>query len=89
MTGSEFLSLLNSIDFPRRYWELCDRFPIRPAIVGHSGRSKDILAAFREMGIAPRSDSRDRSFVCEEEQIGDYLWSGVFCKQSNGLELLF
>jgi hypothetical protein len=89
MTESEFLFLLNSIDFPSRYWELCDRFPIEPAIVGHSGRKEDILAAFQEMGITPRYDSRDRSFVCEEEKIGEFNWSGVFCKQRNGLELLF
>ena len=29
MTELDFLWLLNSIEFPRRYWELCDRFPIR------------------------------------------------------------
>jgi hypothetical protein len=88
MTEPEFLSLLNTIEFPRLYWELCDRFPLKPTIVGFSGRKEDILAAFQEMGVTPQYDSRDRSFVCEEEQIGDVVWSGVFCKQRHGLELL-
>ena len=89
MTKTEFLSLLNAVDFPRRYWQLCDRFPIQPAVVKRSGRKDDVLAAFREMGIAPKYDYRDRSFTCEEEQIGSFVWSGVFCKQRNSLELLF
>lgn len=89
MTESEFLSLLNSIEFPRRYWDLCTRFPVEPSVTGQAGRKEDIIAAFREMGITPRYDSRDRSFECEQEKIGDLVWSGVFCKQRNGLELLF
>ena len=89
MTDVDFLSLLNGIEFPRLYWELCEKFPIRPDVVGYSGRKEDILAAFREMGIVPRYDSRDRSFVCEEEKIGDFVWHGLFCKQRHGLELMF
>src|SRR5579862_1742601 len=89
MNDSEFLSLLDTIDFPRRYWDLCERFPIEPAIRRNSGHKEEILAAFAEMGVTPRYDSRDRSLVCEEEQIGDFVWSGVFCKQRNGLELIF
>jgi hypothetical protein len=87
MTETEFLTLLNTIDFPRRYWELCDRHPLDPSVVGYSGRKEDILAAFRDMGITPRY--RDRTYTCEEEQIGGFLWSAHFCKQRSGLELLF
>jgi hypothetical protein len=90
MTDQDFLSLLNSIDFPRRYWELCDRYPIRGISMQGSGWKEAILAAFREMGVVPKYDSRDRSFACEEERIGDYVWSGLFCKtRKSGLELMF
>jgi hypothetical protein len=87
MTEPELLALLNSIDFPHLYWEFCDRFPLQPALTS-SSRKEDIVAAFKEMGVLPKYDSRDRSFVCEEEKIGDWVWSGVFCKQRCGLELL-
>jgi hypothetical protein len=33
MTEADFLALLDTIAFPRRYWGLCDRFPIDPAVV--------------------------------------------------------
>jgi hypothetical protein len=86
ITEREFLELLNSIEFPRLYWELCERFPVRPSGVANQGRKEEILAAFREMGIVPRYDSR--TFTVEEEKIGDLTWSGVFVKQSHGLELM-
>ena len=89
MTKPELLRLLNAIEFPRRYWELCDRFPIRPVSVGQAGRKEDILQAFQDLGIKPCYDSRDRSFSCEKEQIGSSVWWGVFCKQRSGVELLF
>jgi hypothetical protein len=89
MTDQEFLSLLNTIEFPRRYWELCDRFPIDPSVVGHTGRKEDILTAFAEMGVTPKYTSKYRTFECEEEQIGDFLWRGVFMQQRHGLELSF
>jgi hypothetical protein len=89
MIDQEFLSLLNAIDFPRRYWELCDRFPIDPSVAGHTGRKEDILAAFAEMGVTPKYTSKFRTFECEEEQIGDFLWRGVFTQQRHGLELSF
>lgn len=89
MLPHEFLSLLNTIEFPRRYWELCDRFPIDPSVVGHTGRKEDILAAFAEMGVTPKYLSKYRAFECEEEQIADFLWRGVFTQQRHGLELSF
>jgi hypothetical protein len=90
MTDQDFLSLLNSIDFPRRYWELCDRFPIRAISMRESGWKEAILAAFREMGIVPQYDASDRLFTCEEEKIGDFVWHGAFCKtRKSGLELMF
>ena len=89
MTDQDILSLLNTIDFPRRYWELCDRFPIDASVIGHTGRKEDILAAFAEMGIAPTYNSKFRTFACEEEQIGYFVWRGVFTKQRSGLELSF
>jgi hypothetical protein len=89
MTEQDFLSLLNTIDFPRRYWELCDRFPIDSSVVGHTGRKGDILAAFAEMGVTPKYISKYRAFECEEEQIGEFLWRGVFTQQRHGLELSF
>jgi hypothetical protein len=90
MTDREFLSLLNSIDFPRRYWELCNRYPIRAHSSRESGWREAIFAAFQEMGVVPKYDSRDHSFACEEEQIGHYVWSGLFCKtRRSGLDLMF
>jgi hypothetical protein len=88
MTPTDFLTLLNGIDFPRRYWELCARFKLDSSVVGFTGRKEDILAAFREMGIIPEYNSRFGTFICEEEQIGDFSWSAVFCKQRHGLELV-
>ena len=89
MTEADFLLLLNAIDFSHRYWELCERFPTHPTGQTNLGTKEDILAAFNEVGINPRYDSRDRSFEFEEERIGDYAWSGVFAKQRHGVELLF
>lgn len=89
MRNEEFLSLLNTVDFPRRYWELCERHPIRACRSLESGWKEAIFVAFHEMGVVPKYDSRDRSFACEEEWIGDYLWSGLFCKmRKSGLELI-
>jgi hypothetical protein len=88
MTETDFLSLLNGVGFPQRYWEMCDRFPVRPIGQANVGRKEDILAAFAEVGVEPRYDSRDRSFEFEKEQIGDFAWSGVFAKQRSGVELM-
>jgi hypothetical protein len=88
MTETDFLSLLNGIGFPERYWELCARFPVRPTGQANLGRKEDIFAAFAEVGVRPRYDSRDRSFEFEEERIGDFTWSGVFVKQRDGIELM-
>jgi hypothetical protein len=89
MTGEEFLWLLNSIDFPRRYWELCDRFPIRATGLLERGWKEAIVDAFQEMGVVSRYDARDHSFECEQEQIGRLVWSGLFSKQRYGVELAF
>jgi hypothetical protein len=90
MTDQDFLSLLNSIDFPRLYWELCDRFPIRPVGLRHPGWKEAIIAAFTEMSIVPEYDPGDRLFTCEEEQIGDFVWHGALCKtRKSGIELMF
>jgi len=89
MTDTEFLAILNTIDFPRRYWEMCDRFPLDIPVVNlASGRKEDILAAFEELGITPRY-YRDGTFVCENERIGGVDWSAAFCKQRGGVELIF
>jgi hypothetical protein len=89
MSDLDLLSLLNTIEFPRLYWELCDRFPIRASCGRDSGWKEAILTAFGEVDIVPAYHSNDRSFICEQEQIGDIVWSGVLCKQRYGLELLF
>jgi hypothetical protein len=86
ITEREFLELLNSIEFPRLYWELCERFPVRPGGVANQGLKEEILAGFREMGIDPCCDSR--TYTVEEERIGDLTWSGVFVKQRHGVELM-
>jgi hypothetical protein len=88
MTETDFLSLLNRIDFPRRYWELCDRVHSTPSGHANLGRKADILAAFAEAGVTARYDSRDRSFEFEEELIGGLTWSGLFVKQRHGVELM-
>jgi hypothetical protein len=90
MTDQDFLSLLNSIDFPRRYWELCECFPIRAEGKRESGWKETIISAFREMDVVPEYDPRDHSFACEEERIGDHVWQGLFCKtRKSGLEMSF
>ena len=87
MTETDFLSLLNSIDFSRRYWELCDHFPDRPTGQPNLGRKEDVLAAFAEVGVKPRY--RQRTFEFDNERIGEFTWSGTFVKQHNGVELVF
>jgi len=90
VTDLEFLSLLNAVDFPRLYWELCDRFPLlRPGLERPSGWKETIIAAFHEMGIDPRYEPYERCFIFEEEQIGGFSWDGTFCMQRNGVELIF
>jgi hypothetical protein len=88
MTQTDFLSLLNDIGFSQRYWELCDRFPLRPTGLSNLGRKEDILAAFAEVGVKPRYHSGDRAFEFEEERIGDFTWAGVFVKQRYVVELM-
>jgi hypothetical protein len=90
MTDNEFLSLLNTIDFPRVYWELCDRFPLRPGRPPNPHWREAVSAAFREMGIVPRYNSSEQLFTCEDEQIGNYVWSAALWQQRHGgLELTF
>jgi len=90
VTDLEFLSLLNAIDFPRLYWELCDRFPLlRPGLERPSGWKEAILAAFQEMGVKPRYDPDERCFIFEEEEIGGFNWDGALFMQRNGVELTF
>jgi hypothetical protein len=88
MTETDFLLLLNRIEFPRRYWELCDRIRVGPSGQANLGRKEDILAAFAEAGVKARYVSRDRSFMFEEEVIGEHTWSGLFVKQRHGVELM-
>ena len=88
MTETDFLWLLNGLDFPQRYWGLCERFPVGLTGQANLGRKEDILAAFAEVGVEPRYDSRDRSFAFEEERIGDFTWSGIFAKRRSGVELM-
>jgi hypothetical protein len=89
VTELKFLALLNAIEFPRLYWEFCDRFPPRPGYRTPSGWKETIIAAFQEIGVNPRYDRNDRGFIFEEEQIGTFTWDGMFCMQRNGLELIF
>ncbi len=88
MTETDFLSLLNRIDLPRLYCELCDRIHFGPSGQANLGRKEDILAAFAEAGVKARYDARDRSFKFEEELIGGLTWSGLFVKQRHGVELM-
>jgi hypothetical protein len=87
VTNDELLDLLNSIDFPQQYWDLCDRFPVRPTGQANLGRKNDILAAFAESGVTPRYV--ENCFIFEEERIGDITWSATFVKQRHGVELMF
>ena len=90
MQKDEFLRLLNSIDFSEHYWALCERFPLRPgSSIPLRGKKEDVIDAFHEVGVTARYDSRDRSFLVEEETIGDLTWHALFVKQrSGGVELM-
>lgn len=87
MTDNEFLSLLNEIGFPDRYWSLCERFPVDLSIKGKAGTKKDIVAAFREVDVIPECPEAN-AYFCEREVIGGMEWSATFCKQRSGLELM-
>lgn len=88
MTSADFLSLLSSIGFPQRYWELCASYPLRPDENVRRGRKEDVFGAFFEVGVTPRRYPDD-AFEFEVEQIGEITWSGVFVKQrSGGVELM-
>jgi hypothetical protein len=90
MTKQEFLCLLNSVEFPRLYWEMVDKFPLR-AVSRPDHRWKDAIAeACSEMGIVPKYDPEDRLFTFEEEQIGDFIWDGAIRKtRKSGIDLFF
>lgn len=89
MTDLEFLSLLNAVDFPRLYWELCDRFPVGLGPARPLGWKEAIIAAFQEMGVNPRYERSERYFVFEEEEIGGFTWHGSLFMQRYDVELIF
>ena len=87
MLNDAFLCLLATLDFPDKYWALCDRFPLVPGS-SFAASKKEILAAFEAAGTSIRYDSRDRSFEIESEKIGAIEWKALFVKQRGGLELM-
>lgn len=87
MTETELLALLNEIGFPDRYWALCDRFPVDPSATGNSGKKKDIVSAFTDVDVVPEFPANN-AYVCERENIAGIEWTGTFCKQRSGLELM-
>ena len=87
MTTDDFLRVLLSIDFPEKYWSLCDRYSSSPTNT-YTGQKAEVLAAFRALGIEPRYDGRDRSYVVEAEKIDEIEWSALFAKQRHSQELM-
>jgi len=87
MTQQEFLRLLLSIDFPAKYWALCDRYPRNPQS-SYRGQKAEVIAAFEELDAKPRYDSRDRSYEVETEVIAGLEWSALFVIQRSGPELM-
>lgn len=88
MTHEDLLRLLVQSEFPSKYWAWCDRHPLRPGSL-YEGLKEDVLAAFRGLGIEPKYDRRDRSYVIEPETIDSTLWEALFVKQRSGLEFMF
>lgn len=87
MTQEELLRLLASIEFPAKYWALCDRFPSATGS-SYSGTKDEVLAAFQAVGVRARYDCRDRTYEVEVERIGLMDWRAVFAKQRSGPEFL-
>jgi hypothetical protein len=83
MTQPDFLRLLLSIDFPTKYWALCDRYPRNPQ-ASYRGQKAEVVSAFQELDAKPRYDSRDRSYEVEGEVISGLEWSALFVMQRSG-----
>jgi hypothetical protein len=87
MTTEDFLHVLAALDFPAKYWALCERFPSVPGS-SFAGTKQEVLAAFQAAGVAARYDSRDRSYEVEAETIDFVQWSALFAKQRSGPEFM-
>jgi hypothetical protein len=87
MTNEEFLRLLAALEFPVKYWALCERFPLVQGS-SFSGTKQEVLSAFQAAGVAARYDSRDRSYEVEAETIGSVKWSALFAKQRSGPDFM-
>jgi hypothetical protein len=85
---TDLLRVLNSVSFPERYWDLCDRFPLDANGLPRRGRKEDVLGALRDLCVAIDYDKRDRSYVVERERIDATTWWGVFVMQRGGVEML-
>src|SRR4051812_48788772 len=88
MNKADLLTALNSVSFPERYWDVCDRFPLDLRGPPGTGRKEDVLGAFRDLSVGVDYDKRDRSYVVERQQIDATTWWGVFAKQRGGVEML-
>ena len=89
MTDLEFLSLLNTVEFPRLYWELCNRFPTGVGPARPPGWKEAIMVAFQEMGVNATYEYSERYFICEEEKISGFIWHGSLFMQRYDVELIF
>jgi hypothetical protein len=87
MATEHLLRILLSIDFPEKYWDLCDRHS-SSAENAYSGQKAEIVSLFRALNVEPRYDARDRSYVIETEKIGKVEWSALFAKQRAAQELM-
>ncbi|WOB06890.1 hypothetical protein [Piscinibacter gummiphilus] len=87
MTTEDFLRVLLAIDFPEKYWSLCDRYSSSPTTT-YNGQKAEVLSAFESLGVKPRYDGRDRSYAIETEKIGEVEWGALFAKQRHGQELM-
>ncbi len=87
MTTEDLLRILLSIDFPEKYWSLCDRYS-SSAASAYNGQKAEVLAFFRALDVESRYDARDRSYVLETEKIGPIEWSALFAKQRAAQELM-
>jgi len=87
MTTEALLRVLLSINFPEKYWALCDRYSSSPTVV-YSGQKTEVLAFFRALNVEPRYDARDRSYAVESEKIGGVEWTALFAKQRSSQELI-
>jgi hypothetical protein len=87
MDHTDFLALLNEIDFPDRYWNVVESFKCTETLERKNNR-EEIGRAFLELGLVETSYVSHGGFVTPSIVIGGIPTDGMLSNRS-GLEMIF